>query len=435
MRDVPKIVRERLRATPALNHPHPDADVLTAFAERSLTERERAGVLEHLAQCGDCRDIVALAVPAAEDMAQPQPAFKPSPRWLTWPALRWGFVSVGIIAIASVGFVRYKHSREGATVAYRAPAPQPASETKSEPRSATAPASSAEAGKPAESRERESAAPGVANKIAAGESPLPSVSIAPSANSGRAISAPAPLQRFQHGPKMAMQWQQQHAVQGAPQSAAKQQVSDEASAQAVPSASEMVEVQNQAVQVEAQAAPPASTGYDSLSANVARAKPATQPVPSAPVGGPSIGGTMSVSARWTISSSGGLERSYDQGRTWQPVDVNGAQGRMDAARAMANAKEADLSDRALKKASAGSIVFRAVAANGAEVWAGGSNGALYHTIDAGNHWTRVVPGAAGTTLTGDITSLEFPDSQHCTASTSTGEVWRTADGGQTWQRQ
>ena len=65
MQNVPKIVRERLKAaTPAVDHP--DADVLTAFAERSLPKREQGVVLEHLARCGDCRDIVALALPATE---------------------------------------------------------------------------------------------------------------------------------------------------------------------------------------------------------------------------------------------------------------------------------------------------------------------------------------------------------------------------------
>ena len=62
MQNVPKIVRDRLQAAaPAVNHP--DADLLTAFAERSLPEHERTVVLEHLARCGDCRDIVALALP------------------------------------------------------------------------------------------------------------------------------------------------------------------------------------------------------------------------------------------------------------------------------------------------------------------------------------------------------------------------------------
>jgi hypothetical protein len=65
MQNVPKIVRERLQAPPpAVNHP--DADLLTAFAEQSLPADERATVLEHLARCGDCRDVVALTLPPTE---------------------------------------------------------------------------------------------------------------------------------------------------------------------------------------------------------------------------------------------------------------------------------------------------------------------------------------------------------------------------------
>ena len=45
---LPKIVLERLRmAEPG---GHPDADLLTAFAERTLLPRERDAVLQHLAQ-------------------------------------------------------------------------------------------------------------------------------------------------------------------------------------------------------------------------------------------------------------------------------------------------------------------------------------------------------------------------------------------------
>src|ERR1035438_10594176 len=89
MQNVPKIVRDRLQAAPpAVNHP--DADLLTAFAERSLPDRERTVVLEHLARCGDCRGIVALSLPEVESV---QTTVRPSPSgWLTWPALRWGFV-------------------------------------------------------------------------------------------------------------------------------------------------------------------------------------------------------------------------------------------------------------------------------------------------------------------------------------------------------
>ena len=40
---------------------HPDAEMLSAFAEQALNEKERGGVLKHLAVCGRCRQVVALA--------------------------------------------------------------------------------------------------------------------------------------------------------------------------------------------------------------------------------------------------------------------------------------------------------------------------------------------------------------------------------------
>jgi Putative zinc-finger len=62
MEQIPKIVGQRLQAIakPAV---HPESDLLTAFAERSLGERERRQVLEHLAQCSDCRKVVSLSLP------------------------------------------------------------------------------------------------------------------------------------------------------------------------------------------------------------------------------------------------------------------------------------------------------------------------------------------------------------------------------------
>ena len=62
MQKAPKIAIERLRVNPPAAN-HPDADVLTAFSERSLPEVERGIVLEHLALCADCREVLALALP------------------------------------------------------------------------------------------------------------------------------------------------------------------------------------------------------------------------------------------------------------------------------------------------------------------------------------------------------------------------------------
>lgn len=41
--------------------PHPDAEMLTAFAEDALLPRERASVLAHVARCAECREVLSLA--------------------------------------------------------------------------------------------------------------------------------------------------------------------------------------------------------------------------------------------------------------------------------------------------------------------------------------------------------------------------------------
>src|SRR5215472_19210117 len=102
MENVPKIVMQRLQAqTAAVGHP--DADLLTAFAERLLGETERNHVLEHLAGCRECRDVVALALPAEQpviEVARPARGL-----WLTWPRLRWGLAAAGVIVVGSLGLL------------------------------------------------------------------------------------------------------------------------------------------------------------------------------------------------------------------------------------------------------------------------------------------------------------------------------------------
>ena len=87
MEQLPKIVQQRLQAT-AKAGVHPDPDLLTAFAEKSLNERERGQVLQHLAQCADCRNVISLAIPEVE--AAPSTPAKlrtadPKRSCLAWP--------------------------------------------------------------------------------------------------------------------------------------------------------------------------------------------------------------------------------------------------------------------------------------------------------------------------------------------------------------
>ena len=467
MQAIPKIVRERLKAaTPAVNHP--DADALTAFAERSLPEVERAVVLEHLARCGECRDAVALALPASEPVPT---AVRPSPRgWPTWPALRWGFVAAGIVGIAWFGVLQFQRSRQPETIASKSSAPLEVAANEPKKQSLDQFAAA-----PAEQRDKvqspsllrdsidKESATGDENKAKA----FPVVPAAPVQQVGRASGGAAYGAQLPHGPRLPNQQQQLNSFQypapapPQPSALAKQQDAPQPSANRnVPASSEMVEVEGAPGRLETQAqsldgrqvrdlqAAQQSAGDESASAHVGKAKPAATPsvaygtaaMPESPALTQATGGAVPASAaplpRWSISPSGGLQRSFDQGNTWQNVDVNvNSASYMSATSLEVGGKtsRAKVKDSVpAPKRETAPPTFRTVAAAGAEVWAGGS--ALYHSQDAGNHWTRVVPAGAGATLTGDIVSLEFPDPQHGKVSTSTAEVWTTADNGQTWQR-
>jgi photosystem II stability/assembly factor-like uncharacterized protein len=197
------------------------------------------------------------------------------------------------------------------------------------------------------------------------------------------------------------------------------------------------------------AAGPIQTEQSEIASNrVGRAKPAADEqivsnIPSLPMNGRNMLEVQALSPsktapHWTIAANGALQRSFDGGTTWQDVNVTGEDSTTAVLTAQAKVAE---SAKAVKKSeaqkptlAAASPALRALAANGAEVWAGGSGGALYHTVDAGNSWARVVPSYEGIVLGGDIIGVEFPDPQHGRVSTSTGEVWTTGDGGRSWMK-
>ena len=115
--------------------------------------------------------------------------------------------------------------------------------------------------------------------------------------------------------------------------------------------------------------------------------------------------------RWTVSSEGQVQRSLDGGKTWQEVKI------------------------------ANVVRFRAVAAIGQSVWAGGSGLGLFHSADGGETWqprsliprTSLMKPAEVEQLP-DIVRIDFRDEMHGTVETSAGESWLTEDGGKTWKR-
>jgi Carboxypeptidase regulatory-like domain/Putative zinc-finger len=92
---------------------HPDADQLSAFIEHSLPAHEREETLAHLAICPHCRSIVALSLPAAEELPQPHPEPARRPWFSGWKIVWPAGIAVAALALAGIyirhGVVVEKH--------------------------------------------------------------------------------------------------------------------------------------------------------------------------------------------------------------------------------------------------------------------------------------------------------------------------------------
>ena len=109
-------------------------------------------------------------------------------------------------------------------------------------------------------------------------------------------------------------------------------------------------------------------------------------------------------AQWRLTAEGAVQRSLDSGHSW----LNALVSR--------------------------DVAFRSLCSIKQEVWVGANAGALFHSVDSGQTWNQVQPAAANQKLTSDIVHIEFSDPANGLVSTSTGEVWSTSDGGQSWRR-
>jgi hypothetical protein len=440
MFEIPKIVRQRLNQPGSASSNHPDANLLGAFGEGCLTGPERTTVLDHLSFCAECREVVALALPPVESL---QPALQfSSGRKLTWPILRWGFTSAGVLALALFGFVEYGHHADSVRMAKNS-VPAAAMQGREEPVPA-APARD-------EMRANEERSQRAATASATVEKDRTETSA--KTELAKSFSAPAVRGPLVHGPRQTDQFQQQNAQRL--QSPARLQIVPETkqagappTASGISGASEMAEVHSESAQLDVlspatdslvatnkpQPVPPGASDGEVSRAKSAPAAVAAQAAPSAlETQGRTFQALNLITPTWMVNS-GRLQRSSDQGQSWQDVNVTAS---VDTGVSLEVAIASNKAPRTRKdkKGISTAPVFRAVAANGPDVWAGGTAAALYHSLDAGAHWARVIPSSDSGTLSGDILSMEFPDAQNGRISTSTGEVWTTTDSGESWKKQ
>jgi Putative zinc-finger len=264
MQDIPQIVLNRLQA--AAEETHPDADLLTAFAEHSLAQPERAFVMQHLARCSGCRQIISFAL-CGDEAGAGGAAVPAHTNWLAWPVLRWVSATAAVLLLLSIGVMRYeqRQSHEEAMVASSSSTQTAATETQryspsQETSEVMAPRQPAEV--QAEARKRP-------------------------ADAGR-------------GGTQRMRSEQLLTARNQPQ--------------------------NQLIQLQALQPYQSFSNSDVVKAKAAVTTPASSSAAAA-VSPPSIPLQTApslmtrASPRWSITADGGLQRSFDAGQTWENVNV------------------------------------------------------------------------------------------------------------------
>jgi photosynthesis system II assembly factor YCF48-like protein len=460
MSKLPHIVRERMRASQP--ETHPDADLLAAFAERALPDRERLPLLEHLSICSTCRDVLALAAVPAKS-----PAFttkdttdaRKAP-WFTSSVLRWGTAAACVVVVGTAVLLNYSERAASpkqleAPAQYvpaspAAPAPQPpAVSTQREEDLATRaalpkadisdelkkqmiPRRDASAQKDARASQAygyisSGQGTGMAGKQLANEwhgSRSNGAAVAGDVAMGGPVLLPPlpepakPLQtpsnkEMQNLPMNGRAYGQYARLSSGPVASIEvQSPSQQAQAQSPQVQAQLVDApassdSDKKVEILGRAKAPSS----SSTSNALAVAPSDQldhlqtysaPTPETTAKAKRRVFSHSESTRWNLSSDGQLQRSIDSGKTWQPV------------------------------AAPPGAAFRALSYNGPDIWVGGAAGLLYNSPDAGTRWDLVKPSANGSSLSADIAAIAFTDPQHGKITTSNGEIWTTADGGQSW---
>ena len=389
--EIPKPLRNAL-ARQAVGEVHPSPDVLTAFVERTLAPVESEVVTNHLVQCAECREVVFLASAAAEDEVRderelvaaaaarrvpPLPVYVASSRPIAAPAEaprpRW------------TNRMRWAMSVAAAVVLVSAGVVLQFSRTRKgrEPSSFTV---ASNGPVPANPEARQTAtAPNLPTTSAEPPGPTALANATPHRATAARSGKVSPGTTVAH--KTADEFPTASAAEPAPQAASSRATADAiagTSSALVPGVrpqSSFAETETgQALELQKRA--PASFG-------------------AAPMG---MHAVSAARPRWRIGSGGQLERSV----------------------------AADQWTRVLEDQP---ITFRAVAVVGNDVWAGGNGGALFHSSDRGEHWSKVSLAANSNVEAAAIVSMHFSDSQRGVVTTDSGRSWATTDGGVTWTTQ
>ena len=380
MAELPKIVRSRLAEQRFADQAHPDANLLAAFAEQTLLERERAAVSAHLAQCAECRESLALASPAQE------PAVVSVTTKRHW-FFEWRWVGAAaaaccVIAVALQYRVQPPAVKKAscAVTLPAGPAPAPSAEQPGTQFAAT----------PKLKAEHLKKALQVPPSPTVAQEQSPPI-VMPQLGTSAAEKNPSPVLTTQVEPPAPSEQAKSLLPSGLDPNALRAEPAETARAQKDVAA----------LQAQRGIRPQADAFAQGMVARgrVAAARSVTR------VSGPTVLWSINASTANAGKTNGVVERSLDSGQTWEAAPLSG------------------------------DVSFRTVVSTGQHVWAGGTNGALFHSADGGAHWDRITVSDESAKLTGTIVNIDAGDRNLIKVTTSSGEKWFSSNGGRQWKRQ
>ena len=450
---------------------HPDPDLLTAFAEQSLTSREQEQVLLHLAQCVECREVVALA-----GAAIPQPEFavpavgtaakRRSSIWSLGP-LRWtAAAATAVVVLSAVWLNRPQHQSSVEqqihvqTTQENTPSADTAVDRLATPNQAPAASSTItripDARSPVlkdkEQQKRpervEPASPRLSAPSGHIEVNAPAATVATEnkqetldavqgqtnqqlATNGRSF---AQLSQLQTGLAKTQSGAVAKAPVGEPAQAerrvAKEDATDEKDKKSV--AREDVALAANAPRPSAQSA---MTYSRKPAEDLAPANQVTQSATISP--GTSRDGTSQVNVsgqneKVTVAAESVQVETADLGAAPRAKAVMSPpvlwrvtkSGELEQSKDSGSNWQTAFGEHPSK--------FRTVAFSGTAVWAGGDDGTLWSSQDNGETWRKLMPSADGRSPRGAVQRIQLTAPGGVTFRTNAGEVWTSLDGGTTW---
>lgn len=476
MTELSQLVRQRLASAESARL-HPDPDLLTAYAEQLLAAPDRTQVLEHLAVCSQCREVMALSleqpVGTEDATVMAAPASGRSRRFWA-PAFGLG-ASLAAMAIVTTMIIELPRSQQPFKQE-RAAAPA-SSAGANTPSAMTPPSESAAETKTAKPADTDLSTRRAADTVAgrpvalAGKEPAAVPSLA-----AATVTAPPAREAAKAGNEPRRDYVNVQMFAAADAASAETTGAQPREAPAAPAPrpatnpfqtaplSTNLQLQSfadlppppQSKQtVRSLPPPPGHFGFFGLTALGHKAE---QLIPKR--------STAIATGALTFSAMGGkgqLTPPKDQSQELAaaPLLEKDQSAELDhsyafSTRAMASARKAEAAGaeerekagaqhswkvadgKLLKSADSGAwaegysngegIQFSVVSAHGASVWAGGAPAALVHSLDGGASWERVTLGASAT---GTIVSISA-SGLNVRVKSSSGQSWSSQDGGRTW---